>query len=171
MKSPYDNPKILILEDDPDQMAFLIDATKAEVTEYVENESPNSQQLRSLNNIQLIKVSNVGSLNKAVSIHKDVILAILDCNTPDSIDGKPHDQLIKTKHKITGQHRAVDIVIQQLPDTPILLTSSLNRFRKIIYQYYENNHGVDLRFIRKSNPQKLGRNIKEHLSRYLSSTA
>ena len=170
MKRPFDNPKIIILEDDPDQMAFLSDLVEAEVDQYIKNEQPNKIQTESLKKTQLIRVSNVSSLRKALSLHKDIAFAILDCNTPDTSDGKAHDQLLKTNHKITGQHKAVDTVMKYIPNTPVLLTSSLNRFRRIIYQYYVKNHALDILFVRKANPDKLSRNIKRLLEQYLNET-
>ena len=170
MTPRYDNPKILILEDDSDQMELLIDIAQTEVANYIDDESLSDAERDNLRNIQLIKVSNIDSMKKAVSTHQDVILAISDCNTPDTQGDKPHDQLLKTNHIITGQHRAVDILMKYVPDTPIILISSLNRFRRIIYKYYETSHGLNILFVRKSNPNKLSRNIKKHLMDYLNNS-
>ena len=168
MKSLYDSPKILILEDDPDQMEFFIDMAQTEVTNYINSADLDDVQHENLKDIQFLKVSNIDSLTKAVTTHQDIFLTILDCNTPDTKDGKPHDQLLKTNHIITGQHKAVDLVMKHLPDTSIILTSSLNRFRRIIYKYYEKTHGLDVLFVRKSNPDKLSRNIKLNLKSYIN---
>ena len=136
MTLPNDNPKILILEDDSEQMEFLLDLTKTEVENLIANGGLSDDEQENLRNLQLIKVSNIESMTKAVSTHQDIILAISDCNTPDTKNGKPHDQLLKTNHIITGQHKAVDILMEHVPDTPIILISSLNRFRRIICLLY-----------------------------------
>lgn len=171
MKPGNVNSSILILEDDPDQMAFLVSLALAEIKNIMSNKSTSDRQRNIIKGIQVLKVSNTNSLQKAVSVHKDVLLAVLDCNAPDTKGGAAHDQLVKTKHVITGQHSAVDIMITNLPDTPITLISSFDRFRRTVNRYYESKHDLTIGFVRKNEPTKISNNIKHHLTQYLNSIA
>ena len=169
MSSPNNNSNLLILEDDLDQMDLLIDLARSEIKRIMDDETISGQQRQTVTEIGIIKVSNIDSLQKAVSIHKNIFLAVLDCNTPDTKDSPAHDQLVKTNHRITGQHRSVDIVTQHLPNTPITLISSLNRFQRTVNRYYESKHNLRMKFIRKSDPLGVTKNIEYHLKEYLSS--
>jgi len=158
---------ILIVEDDPEQMALLADFAKVEIKKLIDAEHITAEKRKKLQDINLLKASNINSLEKAISNHKNILLAILDGNIPDSKDGKAHDQFVKTGYKITGQHRSVDIVTKHLPETPITMISSLNRFQKIVHQYYKNKHGVSINFIRKKDTPMIKRNIGFYLRQYL----
>lgn len=162
-----DNPNILILEDDHDQMALLVDFAVSEIRKFINDENINDQQRQQIKKTRIIKVNDINSLQKAVSVHRNVIMAILDCNTPDIKGRAAHDQLVKTNHIVTGQHKAVDIVTKHLPGTTITMTSSMDRFQRIINKYYESKHNLSINFIRKSNPSKLKRNIEQSLREYL----
>jgi CheY-like chemotaxis protein len=167
MNSSNYNPSILILEDDPDQIRLLIDFAQSEIKKLMSDKNTNDRQKQKLKNIGLIKVSNINSLRKAASTHKNVLLAILDCNTPDKKGGAAHDQLLKTNHIVTGQHKSVDIVTEHLPDTPITLISSLNRFQRTVNRYYESKHDLSINFISKNDPSKLKKDIEKCLKKYL----
>ncbi|MFQ3245480.1 MAG: hypothetical protein ACI9SP_002128 [Arenicella sp.] len=104
-------------------------------------------------------------------MHKDLLLAVLDCNAPNTKGGAAHDQLVKTKHVIAGQHSAVDIMITNLPDTPITLISSFYRFHRTVNRYYESKHDLTIGFVGENEPAKISNNIKHHLTQYLSSIA
>lgn len=165
--SADNNSNILILEDDFDQMDLLVHFALNEIKELIEDENTNDEQRQIIKNIKIIKVRHIDSLKKAVSIHKNVLLAILDCNIPDSKDSVAHDQLIKTNHRITGQHKSVDIVTKHLPKTPITMISSLDRFKRIINQHYKNKYDLSINFIRKNDQPMLQRNIGYYLRQYL----
>ena len=158
---------ILIAEDDHDQRNLLIDFSMNQIKQVLEDKTLNDQQRQTLNNIQIMSVSNIASLKRAVAKNKNVILAILDCNMPDTKDSPSHDQFIKTNHKITGQHRSVDIVSGHLPNTPITIISSLNRFRRIINLYYKNKLGTEINFINKKDPSAIQKNIQHYLRQIL----
>lgn len=165
--SPNSNPNILIVEDDPDQMELLIEFARDEIKKLIKDENTNVRQKQKIKNIQIIKVTNINSLQKAISIHKSVLLAILDCNIPDAKGSAAHDQLVKTNHIITGQHRSVDIVIKHLPSAPITIISSLNRFQKIVSQHYEAKRDISINFISKKDQLMIKRNIGYYLRQYL----
>ncbi len=163
------NSNILILEDDPDQMRALVSLAQGELRKIIEDEDTDDQQKRRIQEIRIIKVNNTGSLKAAVSTHKNVLLAVLDCNTPDTKDGVTHDQLVKTNHIITGQHNAVDIVTKHIPNTPITLISSLDRFNRTVNRYYESKHNLTINFKRKSDPAGIAKNVERYLRAYLES--
>jgi len=169
MNSSVTNSNILILEDDPDQMEMLVDFALDELAKLAADENISDEQRQKVEDIRLIKVSNIQSLQKSASMHKDVLLALLDCNTPDTEGSAPNDQLVKTNHSITGQHRAVDIVTHYLPDTPITLMSSLDRFRRLVNRYYANKHNLSIRFVGKSDQLGIKENIQFYLKEYLAS--
>ena len=154
---------ILIAEDDHDQRTLLIDFVMSQIKKVLENETLNDQQRQKLKNVQIMSVSNIASLGRAASKNINILLAILDCNMPDT-KGKPsHDQFIKTDHKITGQHSAVDIVTEHLPNTPITMISSQNRFQRIISLFYKNKFDIEINFISKKDPSTIRRNIRYYL--------
>lgn len=164
-----DTPKILIVEDDSEQMDLLIDFALSEIKKILENKNISDEQREKVKTTQIIKVSNIDTLEKAVSMNDEVLLALLDCNIPDTKDGAPHDQLVKTNHVITGQHRSVDIVTENLPETPITMTSSMNRFQKIVSQHYKSKHNLSINFIPKNDQSMIQRNIGYYLRQYVRS--
>ncbi|MFT6045648.1 MAG: hypothetical protein ACI9WC_001349 [Arenicella sp.] len=93
----------------------------AEIKKLIENETIGGAERQKLKSVKVLKARNISSLERAVSIHRNIILAVLDCNMPDTKGSISHDQLVKTKHLITGQHRSVDIVSEHLPETPITM--------------------------------------------------
>lgn len=163
------NSNILILEDDADQMLFLVDLAQSEVKKIISDKNISDRQRQAIKEIRIIKVSDINSLKKAVSTHKNIMLAILDCNTPDAKGSAPHDQLVKTNYRITGQHKSVDVVIKHIPDTPITLISSLDRFQRTVYRYYENKYILSINFIRKSDSSGISENFEHYLREYLTS--
>jgi hypothetical protein len=169
MKPDNVNSHIIILEDDPDQMEFLVGLAQRELKKILSDETISDRQWRGIKRIKIIKVNNTSSLQKAASMYKDVLLAMLDCNAPDTKGGAAHDQLVKTKHIVTGQHSAVDIMTANLPDTPITLISSFDRFHRTVNRYYESKHDLSIQFVRKSDTVKISENIQHHLTTYLNS--
>ena len=161
------NSHILIVEDDIDQLRLLVDFAQTEIKRNIDNQNTNELQKQKLSNIKIITATNISSLQKAVKIHKNILLAILDCNIPDTKGDKPHDQFIKTNHKITGQHKAVDIVSEYIPDTPITMISSLNRFQRIVNQYYKNKYNLGINFIKKKDTSIIQNNIGWYLRQHL----
>jgi len=63
----------------------------------------------------------------------------------------------------------VDIITKQLPDTPITLVSSLDRFSRTVNRYYENKYNLRINFIRKSDLSAIAKNFERHLREYLRS--
>jgi CheY-like chemotaxis protein len=165
--SDNNSPAILIVEDDLDQRTLLIDFAMSQIKRVLEKQTLTDQQRQTLKNVQVISVTNIASLQKVVTKHKNVLLAVLDCNLPDSKGGPSHDQFIKTKHRITGQHKAVDVVTEYLPDIPITMISSQNRFQRIINLFYKNKHGIEISFISKKDPSTIARNIRYYLIRHI----
>ena len=160
---------LLILEDDLDQMNFIVDIARDEVRRLVRDQNLSERQKDIVRNIGVIEVSNILELQKAASAYDNILLALLDCNIPDTPNSAPHDQLLKTNHSITGQHRSVDIVTQYLPEVPITLMSSLDRFRRLVSRYYERKHDLSINFVSKSDPVKMRENFQFYLKEYLAS--
>ncbi len=167
MNKPNLGKNILIVEDDVEQMDLLVSFAREEIKTILANEQTSDDQREKIKQIQIIKVNNSASLRKAVTLGKGILLAIIDCNIPDSRGSQAHDQLVKTNHAITGQHKSVDIVTKHLPDAPITMISSLDRFQKIVSQFYERNHNLSINFIRKSDQTMIKRNINYYLRQYL----
>ncbi len=167
MKNSSSDPNILILEDDPDQMDLMISFALGEINKLMDDENTSDKQKQKLKSIQIIKVVDIRSLERTVSVYKGSLLAVLDCNVPDAKGGKSHDQLVKTNYKITGQHKPVDIVTEHLPNTPITMISSLNRFQRIVSQYYKSEYDLSLNFIGKSDQSMIKRNIGYYLRQYI----
>ena len=169
IKSSNNNSNILILEDDLDQMDLLSHFALSEINRLIDDENTFGEQRQKIDSIKVIKVSNFESLQKTVAKHKRVLLAVLDCNTPDTEGGVPHDQLVKTSRGITGQHKSVDIVTEHLPGTPITIISSMDRFQRIVNKYYASKHNLSINFIRKNDPMGIRENIRYYLREYLES--
>ena len=165
MENEKDSHKILILEDDQDQMDFLVNIAQQEIQKRLHNLESNDNQV---DKIVIVKLTNLQSLKKAVSSYDKVILALMDCNIPDRRGGKSNDQLVKTNYKITGQHNAVDTVLEKMSDVPITLISAKNRFKKIIRQYYESNLDITINFIEKEDHDVIAKNIRYYLNMYLN---
>ncbi len=167
MSESKNGPKIILVEDDPDQMDLLVQCALDEINKIIENVNTSESDKQRLNSIKIVKVSNIRSLERAISKYKDLFFAVLDCNLPDVKGGKPNDQLVKVKHRITGQHRAVDIVHKHVPTAPITLISSRYRFKSVVYQYYEDMDGLNITFISKDNQEMIQRNIGYHLRQFM----
>lgn len=167
MKTSSNDSNILILEDDAEQMDLLVGFAKNEIVEFMDYAKTHDMQLQNTDNINVIKVRNIKSLQEAVSTNKNVLFALLDCNTPDTEGSAAHDQLVKTNGTVTGQHRAVDIVTEHLPDTPIIIMSSMGRFRRIVKTYYESSHNLSFDFVNKNDPLGIKYNIQQYLRRSL----
>ena len=167
MNDSSNNPKILIVEDDPDQMNLLIEFVMGEIRKMALDQQLSDQLRPLLKRIQIIKVDNVASLQRAASKYQGVILSLLDGNIPDANGQVPNDQLVKTNHRITGQHRSVDIISQGFPNTPITIISSFNRFKKIVVNYYDTQHDLSINFISKRDTEKTKKNIAYYLRQYL----
>lgn len=167
--SPEENTKsnILIAEDDPDQKSLLVNFALDEIRMLIQNVNTSEEKKQQLKNIKIISASDIKSLRKAASTHEHALMALLDCNIPDEKGGKPHDQFVKTNHKITGQHKSVDIVLELLPGTPITMVSSMNRFQKIVTQYYQKEFDFSINFISKKDILMIQRNIRYYLRQYL----
>ena len=168
-KSSNNNSNILILEDDLDQMDLLSHFALSEINRLIDDENTYDEQRQKIKKTRIIKVNSIDSLKKAVTLHKRVLLAVLDCNTPDAKGGVSHDQLVKTSRGITGQHKAVDIVTEHLPGTPITIISSMDRFQRIVNKHYASKHNLSINFIRKNDPMGIRENIRYYLREYLES--
>jgi len=157
--SKTESPKIIFVEDDPDQLDLLLQFALDEISKLHDGENTNAEQKQMLSNIKLLKVTNLRSLQQAVSKYQDVFLTVLDCNIPDVKGGISNDQLMKTNHRINGRHQGVEIVIESLPDTPITLISSL--------AHYASDDKIDITFISKNDQEMIQRNIAYYLRRYI----
>jgi len=167
MNSSDNNAKIIFVEDDDDQMELLILSALDEISELIANTNTTEAHRELLKNLKILKVSNLQALEKAVTEHKGIFLAVLDCNIPDKKGDAPNDQLVQVNHRITGQHRGVEVVTDNLPDASITLISSMYRFKKIVYQYYELNYDINITFIGKDDPEMIQRNIGYRLRQFL----
>lgn len=159
---------ILILEDDPDQMSILTTFTLDELQKFIDYENTSEEQKVKITNVKIITVSNIEVLKKAVEKHHNIFLALLDGKTPDEKGSEPHDQFIKKNHQITGKHRAIEIVKAKLPNTPITMVSSLNRFKNLVLKHYKTEHKLDINFINKDDGEMIKDNIHYHLEQYLT---
>ena len=168
MTNTNNNHVILILEDDPEQMDLLSNFALNEIQKLLDDEGVSQSLKQELLNINIIRVLDLYSLKRAAQKYPQTILAILDCNAPDTKDSAPHDQFIKSGYKITGRHRSVDIVRKYLPNTQITLISSLLRFQRIVTRYYQSQHDLNINFISKSEQEKINRNIGHYLRKYLA---
>ena len=160
-------PNILIVEDDPDQMILLIDLVRGVIENLMQQKLTGEKQRKILKSIGIVKVTNGASLEAAATHCKKILLAIMDCNIPDAKAGVAHDQLVKTQHRITGQHKSVDIIKKHCPDTPITMISSLDRFQKIVSKFYQNEHNISINFIRKSDHSMIQGNVGYYLRQHL----
>lgn len=154
---------ILILEDDPDQMDLFLGLVTTELQKLVDDEELSAERRSQFKQFGIIKVNNIETLKRVTREYNNVAFVILDCNVPERRGKPPEDQFIKKKHRITGQHRSVDIVINGFNSPPILLTSSMDRFKTIVMQYYRNRENLNLRFVRKSDLQGIQKAIEERL--------
>lgn len=166
-ESVSDKAYILILEDDPDQMQMLTSFALKELQKFIDNENISEEEKEKVNNIRVISVSNIEGLKKVTAKYNQVLLALLDGNTPNDKDSEPHDQFIKKNHQITGKHRAIEIVKSALPKTPITMISSLDRFKRLVFNYYNTEDQMNINFINKSDQEMIGKNIGYYLRQYL----
>jgi len=159
---------LLILEDDPEQMVMLIDFAMQEMHKLFKNKDLDQQKKERIMQMSVISASSIDSLETQITKNKNILFALLDCNTPDYKDTKPHDQFIKKGHQITGQHKAVDLVTKHLPNTPITMISSFSRFQKIVLNYYESKHNLMINFIKKKDHLMIKNNINYYLRQHLN---
>ena len=152
-----------MLEDDKEQVEFFVELIMGQVSLLLEDPGLTQSHKARLKNLSIIKVSNVDSLNTVVEKYDSAVLAILDGNVPDREGGFPRDQFIKSNHRITGQHASVDRVYKGMQGTPIILTSSMDRFKIIVTSYYRKFKDIDLRFVRKGDLDGLNSAILNHL--------
>ena len=162
-----DNAYILILEDDPDQMQMLTSFALNELQKFVDNIDTSEEKKEKIANVKIISVTCIDALRKVSEKYDQVLLALLDGNTPDEKGGDPHDQFIKSNHQITGEHQAIEIVKKMLPNTPITMISTLDRFRKLVFKHYNTQHEMNINFINKSDQEMIGNNIGYYLRQYL----
>jgi len=170
MNAPNSRPTILVAEDDDEQMEVLVHLMLDQLKKVLDEESTSESRHKRLNDIQIAKVSNISSMKKAVEASESLIFAVMDCNMPDKKGGAANDQLVKTNHRITGQHNGIDTVISQHPGIPITMISSLNRFRNLLTRYYKSKHNLDINFISKSDKTMLQRNVGYYIRQYLRLT-
>ena len=162
---------ILIVEDDREQMDLLVNFVLNETRKIMDDEDTTQPQREKLKSIKLLKIGDLSSLRKVASLKIDIVLALMDCNIPDEKGGKSHDQFVKTNHRITGQHASVDLVSERFPSAPIVMTSSMNRFQKLVIQYYKSKHDLNLKFVKKSQAASIQDTISLYLKRYVESQA
>jgi len=158
---------LFIIQDDIDQMELLVSFGLNQITHLLDSETTSAAQKALLRDISIIKIKDMRSLEKAVTMYKNVVMVIMDCNIPDIKGGVPNDQLIKTNHKITGQHKAVEILTKFLPSVPITSVSSMKRFDKLLTRYYKQNNGLELKFISKQDHSKVLQEMRFYLNRFI----
>ena len=162
------NPSILIVEDDSDQLKMLVSLTAGEIKVILKDGSTPKDMREKLKSFDIITVSEMKSLEQAVDFNENVILALLDCNLPDRKGETAFDQFVKNdKQIITGQHKAVDVIARGLPETPITLISAKRRFQRTIAQFYKSNQDLKLEFISKDDSARIQESIKHHLRKYV----
>ena len=158
---------ILIVEDDSEQMDMFVSFTVAELKRLLNEATATAEQRKKLTPFNILRVSEMKSLEQAVTTHDDVIVAILDCNIPDAKGAAPHDQFVKKdNNKVTGQHKSVDLIAQHLPGTPIVLISSMRRFQRTITRFYAAQSELQLEFISKDDISIIREKINHHLRAY-----
>jgi len=133
-----------------------------------ESDATDREHKEKITHMSVISASSIDSLKSEVTKNKNILYALLDCNIPDKKGGKPHDQFVKTNYQITGQHKAVDLVTEHLPDVPITMISSFNRFQKIVLNHYEKTHDLTMNFIKKKDHLMIKNNIRYYLRRHLN---
>lgn len=153
-KSERDGPAILIVEDDKDQMEMLASMVLEELGRGLLNEE-NGLSVNKLQSVNVIKVGNRESLEKAAKRHKGIFLVILDCNIPDAKGGKANDQFVAKNHVFTGQHKSVDVLHEYLSDIPIALISTQRRFGSTVIRFYGRSAHIRLKFVPKENIDQL----------------
>ncbi len=161
-------PIIVIVEDDPDQMLLLADFVLSEIRQLKDKPSTNLAQQEWLKSVRVVKVSNARALKQVAMAHDNAILVVLDCNIPDQPGGEANDQFAADNHVITGQHKSVDLLVKYLPDAPLTLISSMNRFRSTVTNYYRDKHGIELAFLSKNDAAKIKKNIGYYLRRAMA---
>jgi len=165
--SSVEDAYIILLEDDPDQMDILTSFALGELQKFIDNKNTTEDKKEKIANIKIISVSNIESLKKVTEKYNQVLLAILDGNTPNEKGREPHDQFIKRNHQITGKHRAIEIVKNSLPNTPITMISSLDRFKRIVLKHYNTKDQMNINFINKNDQEMIRKNIGYYLRQYL----
>ncbi len=161
------NPKVLILEDDADQMHFLAALALGEIAALVDDDNTSDSQREALRSIKVLKIPDIESLEKASLFYKGVIFTILDCHTPYNADSEANDQFVKTGYTITGRHKAVDVVMKRLPNVPITLVSSSHRFQRTVSRYYKNKYDININFISKNEHNVIAKNMAYYLRQHM----
>jgi len=159
---------LLILEDDPEQMEMLVEFAMQEMHKLYENDGADQEYKEKITNMSVISASSIDALKNQITKNKNILFALLDCNTPDKQGEKPHDQFIKTNYQITGQHKAVDLMTKHLPNVPVTMISSFNRFQKIVLNHYERTHNLTMNFIKKKDHLMIKNNINYYLRQHLN---
>ena len=159
-------PVILFLEDDYDQSKLLMSFARKAIDGLSESDSISESLQRKIRRVEIVSVGDIKSLDKATAGYDRILLAVLDCNTSDAKGLPAHNQFVKDKHVITGQHKAVDLVIKNSPNTPITIISALGRFQSIVRKYYAKNNGLNIDFIAKRDSLKIRQHIHQELAAY-----
>lgn len=167
MKNESLKKTLFVIEDDPDQMAMMIAAVRDEIEQLQSDKNTTQSDMVKLQSLGIVKISNLETLRNALQKNLKPMLAIMDCNLPDTSDGAAHDQLVKVNHRITGAHNAIELIIAASPETPITMISSMNRFLSVVHRYYAKQSNLDVNFISKTEPKKIKRNITYYLRQYL----
>jgi len=163
LSSTDEQAYVLILEDDPDQMDLFVGLVMNELRQLIDaDDTPDDIKSR-FKRVGILKLNNIESLKRAAKEYQGVVLMIMDCNVPARRGKPPEDQFIKEKHRITGQHRSVDIALKDFRGAPIILTSSMDRFKTMVTQYYRNQADLNLRFFRKSDIEGIQKALRKRL--------
>jgi len=160
------DPAILIVEDDDDQLELMASVVIEELEKILEQEA-NGDGADKLKSISVVKVRDRHSLERATLKYQGVFLTVLDCNIPDRKGGAANDQFVKQNHILTGQHKSVDVLIKNAPNKPILLVSSQKRFRNTVTRHYGRSGNVPLKFVSKEAPAEIRKQVSKHVQDWL----
>lgn len=148
-------------------MDLLVGITVSKLKRLLRDAAIPAEQRKKLKPFNILRVSEMKSLEQAVTTDDNVIVAIVDCNIPDAEGAEPHNQFVKKdSHEVTGQHKAVDLIAQHLPGTPIVLMSSMRRFQRTVPRFYAAQSELQLEFISKDDISKIREKIGNHLRAY-----
>ena len=163
-------PVVLVVEDDVDQLDMLAEIVLDEVRSLLHKSDSSTIQQQVLRSIKVVKVTNAAQLAKSLVAFENIVLAILDCNIPDNLGERPHDQFVIENHRITGQHKSVDLVIEKSPEADLVLISSMKRFQRTVLKYYKNHRAMQLKFFDKSDAVNLKSIVRSSLTKFAQGT-
>ncbi len=159
-------PTVFLVEYDADQMALLASFVVKEIMSLIDGDNITETQRQRLRKIQIVKISNAGTLAKAAKLYRRVPFVLLSGNLPTEEGMPAKDQFVKQGHRITGQHHCVDILRSSLPNALIMFTSNFNRFKRLITRYYFDMRDLKINFVAKQDETQIRASLRERLVEY-----